>query len=177
MLRIRVNVEALAACGFAVEVQGGVELPSYLGDNINGIDFTPESRIPDPQRLLFVFTGVELPEDSTPVQRELQDDFANLGRPGSIRALASGAFPAINVGSTPTSIEVYAFAPGLDPAKLDIQLVQGLLSGGIVLFQQRFAALAVVIELEIGRKRRRRLPAEVFRAVEGRRSDHDCQRG
>lgn len=25
---------------------------------------------PEPQRLLFVFTGVELPEDSTPVQRE-----------------------------------------------------------------------------------------------------------
>ncbi len=35
-----------------VEVQDGVELPSYLGDNINGIDFNPESRIPDPQRLL-----------------------------------------------------------------------------------------------------------------------------
>jgi len=35
-----------------VEVIGGVELPSYLGDNINGIEFTPESRIPDPDRLL-----------------------------------------------------------------------------------------------------------------------------
>jgi len=35
-----------------VEVQDGVELPSYLGDNINGIEFTPAARIPDPQRLL-----------------------------------------------------------------------------------------------------------------------------
>jgi 3-deoxy-7-phosphoheptulonate synthase len=35
-----------------VETIGGVELPSYLGDNINGIEFTAESRIPDPQRLL-----------------------------------------------------------------------------------------------------------------------------
>jgi 3-deoxy-7-phosphoheptulonate synthase len=26
-----------------VEKQGEIELPSYLGDNINGIDFTPES--------------------------------------------------------------------------------------------------------------------------------------
>ncbi len=34
------------------ETIGGVELPSYLGDNINGIEFTPEARIPDPQRLL-----------------------------------------------------------------------------------------------------------------------------
>ena len=34
------------------EVLNGVELPSYLGDNINGIDFTPESRNPDPDRML-----------------------------------------------------------------------------------------------------------------------------
>jgi 3-deoxy-7-phosphoheptulonate synthase len=39
-----------------VEVQGGVELPSYLGDNINGIEFTPESRNPDPQRLLQAYS-------------------------------------------------------------------------------------------------------------------------
>lgn len=62
------------------------------------------------------------------LQQELQQEFANVGRPGSIRALASGAFPAINVASTPTSIEVYAFAPGVDPAKLDLQIEQGLLS-------------------------------------------------
>jgi 3-deoxy-7-phosphoheptulonate synthase len=35
-----------------VEVKDGVELPSYRGDNINGMGFTPEERIPDPQRLL-----------------------------------------------------------------------------------------------------------------------------
>jgi 3-deoxy-7-phosphoheptulonate synthase len=35
-----------------VEKIGDVELPSYRGDNINGMDFTPESRTPDPQRLL-----------------------------------------------------------------------------------------------------------------------------
>jgi 3-deoxy-7-phosphoheptulonate synthase len=29
-----------------------VTLPSYRGDNVNGFDFTPESRIPDPQRML-----------------------------------------------------------------------------------------------------------------------------
>src|SRR6201989_2188472 len=34
------------------ETQDGVTLPSYRGDNINGGDFTPEARIPDPQRLL-----------------------------------------------------------------------------------------------------------------------------
>ena len=35
-----------------VEVIDGVELPSYRGDNINGMEFTPGARIPDPQRLM-----------------------------------------------------------------------------------------------------------------------------
>jgi 3-deoxy-7-phosphoheptulonate synthase len=35
-----------------VERIGDVELPSYRGDNINGMDFTVESRVPDPQRLM-----------------------------------------------------------------------------------------------------------------------------
>eukprot|EP00873_Tetraselmis_striata_P030125 jgi/Tetstr1/450389/TSEL_037425.t1 len=34
------------------ETIDGVELPSYRGDIINGIDFTPEARIPDPNRQL-----------------------------------------------------------------------------------------------------------------------------
>jgi 3-deoxy-7-phosphoheptulonate synthase len=36
----------------AVESQNGVELPSYRGDIINGMAFTPEERTPDPERLL-----------------------------------------------------------------------------------------------------------------------------
>ncbi|GGC96994.1 class II 3-deoxy-7-phosphoheptulonate synthase [Aquisalinus flavus] len=35
-----------------VETIDGVTLPSYRGDNINAMDFTPEARVPDPQRLL-----------------------------------------------------------------------------------------------------------------------------
>ncbi|MDH4581150.1 Hsp20/alpha crystallin family protein [Pseudomonas sp. BN415] len=63
------------------------------------------------------------------LQRELQQVLGpGLGRPGSIRALASGAFPAINVGSTPSSLEVYAFVPGVDPTDLDLQIHRGLLS-------------------------------------------------
>ena len=34
------------------ETRDGVTLPAYRGDMINGFDFTPESRTPDPQRLL-----------------------------------------------------------------------------------------------------------------------------
>ena len=36
----------------AIEQIGDVELPSYRGDIINGMGFTPEERLPDPQRLL-----------------------------------------------------------------------------------------------------------------------------
>jgi 3-deoxy-7-phosphoheptulonate synthase len=35
------------------ETQGGVTLPSYRGDIVNGPEFTPESRIPDPARMEF----------------------------------------------------------------------------------------------------------------------------
>jgi len=34
------------------ETRGGSTLPSYRGDNINGMEFTPESRAPDPARLM-----------------------------------------------------------------------------------------------------------------------------
>lgn len=34
-----------------MEKIGDVELPSYRGDNINGIEFTPEARNPDPRRI------------------------------------------------------------------------------------------------------------------------------
>lgn len=38
------------------ETSNGVELPSYRGDIINGFDFTPESRVPDPDRMLQAYT-------------------------------------------------------------------------------------------------------------------------
>tara|TARA_R110002096_G_scaffold9867_9_gene38589 strand:+ start:3706 stop:5076 length:1371 start_codon:yes stop_codon:yes gene_type:complete len=38
------------------EVIGGVEYPSYRGDIINGFDATPESRMPDPNRMLQAYT-------------------------------------------------------------------------------------------------------------------------
>ena len=38
------------------EVIGGVELPSYRGDIINGFDFDEASRVPDPRRMLQAYT-------------------------------------------------------------------------------------------------------------------------
>src|SRR5579872_5875012 len=38
-----------------VEKRDGVELPVYRGDIINGTEFTPEARIPDPRRQLAAY--------------------------------------------------------------------------------------------------------------------------
>ncbi|ARE38439.1 2-keto-3-deoxy-D-arabino-heptulosonate-7- phosphate synthase II [Rhodovulum sp. P5] len=39
-----------------METVGGEELPSYRGDIVNGFEFTPEARIPDPNRMLQAYT-------------------------------------------------------------------------------------------------------------------------
>ncbi|HMT92060.1 Hsp20/alpha crystallin family protein [uncultured Thiothrix sp.] len=46
----------------------------------------------------------------------------------NIRPVARGSFPAINLGSTPNSVEVYAFVPGVDAKSLDIQIDKNLLT-------------------------------------------------
>ena len=38
------------------ETKDGVTLPSYFGDNVNGIEFTPESRHNDPQRMVRAYS-------------------------------------------------------------------------------------------------------------------------
>lgn len=62
------------------------------------------------------------------LNRVFDEHFGGYGAPSSIRSVAPGTFPAINVGNTPTSVEVYAFAPGLDPAKLEVTVDRGVLS-------------------------------------------------
>ncbi len=59
------------------------------------------------------------------LQRELQQSLDTVSP--SIRGFARG-YPALNVGSTPKSVEVYAFAPGIDPARIEINLEKGVLT-------------------------------------------------
>ncbi len=40
-----------------VEIRDGVQLPAYRGDMVNGIAFTEADRVPDPQRLLRVYSA------------------------------------------------------------------------------------------------------------------------
>ena len=39
-----------------------------------------------------------------------------------------GSFPAINVGATPQSLEIYAFAPGLEREKIEASIEKGVLT-------------------------------------------------
>jgi HSP20 family protein len=59
------------------------------------------------------------------LQREVQEAF---DLSPSIRGIGRGGFPALNVGGTPQSVEIYAFAPGLDPATMEVNLDRGLLT-------------------------------------------------
>jgi HSP20 family protein len=45
-----------------------------------------------------------------------------------IRSLPRGSFPAINVLQTPEDVQIYLFAPGIDPKQLQVSIQQGLLT-------------------------------------------------
>lgn len=46
----------------------------------------------------------------------------------SIRGFSRGGFPALNIGNTAKSVEIYAFAPGVEPASIDVQIEKGVLT-------------------------------------------------
>jgi len=59
------------------------------------------------------------------LQREMQQAF---DISPTIRGLARGGFPAMNVGNTESSVEVYAFAPGVEADAIEVQLEKGVLT-------------------------------------------------
>ena len=59
------------------------------------------------------------------LQRQFQR-FSNAT--SSIRGFGRTDFPAMNIGGTPDSVEIYAFAPGLDPASIDVTIERGVLT-------------------------------------------------
>lgn len=62
------------------------------------------------------------------LRRELDDVFGGSGLASGIRSVASGSFPAINIGTTSKSVEIYAFAAGLDPEQIELTLDRGVLT-------------------------------------------------
>lgn len=62
-----------------------------------------------------------------------RDLFAELDRlqramdGANIRGVSRG-YPAMNVGGTAQSVEIFAFVPGIDPAGLEVRIEQGVLT-------------------------------------------------
>ena len=67
-------------------------------------------------------------DDSRRFEDEMSELFGRWPWPTGIRSVARGTYPPINVGSTPEQVDVYLFAAGLDPDKLEITLQQNLLT-------------------------------------------------
>ncbi|HWL28831.1 MAG TPA: Hsp20/alpha crystallin family protein [Burkholderiaceae bacterium] len=63
-------------------------------------------------------------EELDRLQRDMQQAF---GFSPSIRGRIRGGFPAMNIGSTPTSVEIYLFLPGVDPKQIELNVEKGVL--------------------------------------------------
>jgi HSP20 family protein len=72
------------------------------------------------------YFGTDLFSEFDRLQQQVAQLFG--GFPSSIRAGRFGAFPQINIGATDESIEIVAFAPGVDAAALDVSIDKGLLT-------------------------------------------------
>lgn len=83
--------------------------------------------------------------------RELFNEFDRVQREISGRLDAQrgtttrGGFPALNVGLSDEAVEVYAFAPGLDPASIAVDLDRGVLT----LSGERVSALTPKVDAAV----------------------------
>src|SRR5438874_11790932 len=75
-------------------------------------------------------TGFEggLFEDFRRLQEEIDNLFDQWPATTGVRSVARGTFPPINVGATPDHLEIYLFAAGLDPKKIELSMQQNLRS-------------------------------------------------
>ncbi|RQR86651.1 MULTISPECIES: Hsp20/alpha crystallin family protein [unclassified Burkholderia] len=73
-----------------------------------------------------LYFGTDLFSEFDRLQQQMAQLFG--GFPSSIRASRLGAFPQINIGATDESIEIVAFAPGVNAAELDVSIDKGLLT-------------------------------------------------
>jgi HSP20 family protein len=73
-----------------------------------------------------LYFGTDLFSELDRLQRQMSTLFG--GFPSSLRSSRLGTFPPINIGTTDDTIEIVAFAPGVDASKLDISIDKGLLT-------------------------------------------------
>ena len=62
------------------------------------------------------------------LEREVDQLFGATRWPGSIRDVAVGTFPPMNLGCNAEEVDLYLFAPGIDPKSLDLTIQRNLLT-------------------------------------------------
>lgn len=67
-------------------------------------------------------------DDFRRMEKELEQVFGSSPWPNSIRSVARGTYPPINIGSTHDQVDVYLFAAGIDTSTLNIAIQQNLLT-------------------------------------------------
>jgi HSP20 family protein len=73
-----------------------------------------------------LYFGTDLFSEFDRIQRQLDELFG--GIPSSIRSVRRGTFPQVDIGVTDDTVEIVAFAPGMNPAELDVSIDKGLLT-------------------------------------------------
>ena len=76
----------------------------------------------------YLTTGASPFDHLRELQQHMDQVYGGTPTPASIRAVARGSYPPINVGVTPDAVEVFVFAAGMDPQKLDISIQQNVLT-------------------------------------------------
>jgi len=67
--------------------------------------------------------------DFEQLQDRIDELLSGRSMTSSIRAVGrTGAFPALNVGTSADALEIYAFAPGIDPKSIDVSVEKGILA-------------------------------------------------
>jgi HSP20 family protein len=67
-------------------------------------------------------------QDFWRLEQEMDELLGRWAWPLGIRSTARGSFPPMNIGVTPDNVEVYFFAPGLDPKSIDISVQQNVVT-------------------------------------------------
>jgi HSP20 family protein len=62
------------------------------------------------------------------LEQEMDEMLGRWAWPLGIRSTARGTFPPMNIGVTPDHVEVYFFAPGLDPKSIEVSAQQNVLT-------------------------------------------------
>ncbi len=62
------------------------------------------------------------------LREEMEQMLAGGPAGAGIRSVAAGTYPAVNIAASPEQVDVFVFASGLDPEKLDVSMQQNLLT-------------------------------------------------